>query len=84
MTTRMIDLPPELDACVPQKIDSEKFESASAVMRAGLRALEREEREYDVKMAAMGAAIDEGYEGATFDAEELFDEVIAELGLHSE
>ena len=39
---------------------SGRYENASEVVRAALRSLERDEREYEAKLAALRAAIDEG------------------------
>jgi len=60
MPTRNINLTPELDSFIAAKIENGRYESASEVVRAALRGLEREEREYDLKMAALLQAIDEG------------------------
>ncbi len=61
MPTRNVSLTPELDAFVAHRVESGKFESASEVVRSALRSLEREERDFDVKMAYLRQAIDEGY-----------------------
>lgn len=42
------------------KVKSGRYENASEVMRAALRTLEREEREYEAKLVALRAAVDEG------------------------
>ena len=60
MPTRHVNLTDELDHFVAKKVKSGRYENASEVMRAGLRTLEREEREYEVKLAALRAAIAEG------------------------
>jgi antitoxin ParD1/3/4 len=60
MPTRSVNLTPELDRYVATKIKSGRYEDASEVVRAGLRTLEREEREYAAKLAALRSAIDEG------------------------
>jgi antitoxin ParD1/3/4 len=60
MPTRNINLTAELDRFVATKVKSGRYENASEVVRAGLRNLEREERQYELKLAALGAAIDEG------------------------
>jgi len=60
MPTRNINLTAELDRFVATKIKSGRYENASEVVRAGLRNLEREERQYELKLAALRAAIDEG------------------------
>jgi antitoxin ParD1/3/4 len=60
MPTRNVNLTTELDRFVATKVKSGRYENASEVVRAGLRTLEREERRYEVKLAALRAAIDEG------------------------
>jgi len=60
MPTRNVNLTDELDRFVNSRIESGRYESASEVIRAALRTLEREEREYEAKMAALRKAIDEG------------------------
>ena len=60
MPTRNISLTKELDRFVAKKVASGRFENASEVIRAGLRTLEREEQQYEAKLAALRLAIDEG------------------------
>ncbi len=60
MPTRNISLTKQLDRFVAKKIASGRYENASEVVRAGLRTLEREELEYEAKLATLRAAIDEG------------------------
>lgn len=60
MPTRNISLTNELDRFVATKVKSGRYENASEVVRAGLRTLEREEQQYEIKLAALRAAIDEG------------------------
>jgi antitoxin ParD1/3/4 len=60
MPTRNVNLTDELDRFVATKVKSGRYENASEVVRAGLRTLEREEQEYEAKLAALRAAIDEG------------------------
>lgn len=60
MPTRNVNLTAELDRFVATKVKSGRYESASEVVRAGLRTLEREEQQYEAKLAALRAAIDEG------------------------
>jgi antitoxin ParD1/3/4 len=45
---------------VLEKVESGRYENASEVVRAALRTLEREERQYEAKLAALRTAIDEG------------------------
>jgi antitoxin ParD1/3/4 len=60
MPTRNVNLTDELDRFVLSKVKTGRYENASEVVRAGLRTLEREEREYETKLAVLRAAIDEG------------------------
>jgi antitoxin ParD1/3/4 len=60
MPTRNVNLTNELDRFVAKKVKSGRYENASEVVRAGLRTLEREEQQYEVKLAGLRAAIDEG------------------------
>jgi antitoxin ParD1/3/4 len=60
MPTRNVNLTVELDRFVASKIEAGRYENASEVVRAALRTLDREEREFEVKLAALRTAIDEG------------------------
>jgi antitoxin ParD1/3/4 len=60
MPTRNVNLTDELDRFVTKKVKAGRYENASEVVRAGLRTLEREEQQYEAKLAALRAAIDEG------------------------
>jgi antitoxin ParD1/3/4 len=60
MPTRNVNLTDELDRFVLAKVASGRYENASEVLRAALRTLEREEQQYEAKLAALRAAIDEG------------------------
>lgn len=60
MPTRNVNLTEELDRFVLKKVKSGRYENASEVVRAALRTLEREERLYEAKLAALRAAIDDG------------------------
>ena len=60
MPTRNVNLTEELDRFVLKKVKTGRYENASEVVRAALRTLEREEQEYDAKLAVLRAAIDEG------------------------
>jgi antitoxin ParD1/3/4 len=58
--TRNVNLTEELDRFVVKKVKTGRYENASEVVRAALRTLEREEKEYEAKLAVLRAAIDEG------------------------
>jgi antitoxin ParD1/3/4 len=60
MPTRNVNLTDELDRFVLEKVESGRYENASEVVRAALRTLEREEQQYQAKLAALRTAIDEG------------------------
>jgi len=58
--TRNVNLTNELDRFVAKKVKTGRYENASEVVRAALRTLEREEQQYEAKLAALRAAIDDG------------------------
>jgi antitoxin ParD1/3/4 len=60
MPTRNVNLTDELDHFVRSKVESGRFENASEVIRAALRSLDRDERQFEVKLARLRAMIDEG------------------------
>jgi antitoxin ParD1/3/4 len=60
MPTRNVNLTDELDRFVLSKVESGRYENASEVVRDALRTLEREEQQYEAKLAGLRAAIDEG------------------------
>ena len=60
MPTRNVNLTEELDQFVLAKVESGRYENASEVVRAALRTLEREEQQYEAKLAALRTAVDEG------------------------
>ena len=80
MPTRNVNLTPELDRFIASRVESGLYANASEVMRAALRLLEQEEREYEEKMAVLRAAIAEG--DASPDAEPgVFDRIRKKYGL---
>ena len=62
MPTRNINLTPEMDRFVDVKIQSGQYANASEVLRAGLRALEADEKENQAKLEGLRAAIRAGIE----------------------
>ena len=60
MPTRNVSLTKELDQFVSSRVEGGRYANASEVMRTALRVLERDEREYEEKLAALRAAIDKG------------------------
>jgi antitoxin ParD1/3/4 len=86
MPTRNVNLTKELDQFVASRVEGGLYANASEVVRAALRLLEREEREYEEKMTALRAAIAEGLasgiaEPGVFDR---LDTYIEELGAEEE
>jgi antitoxin ParD1/3/4 len=68
MPTRNVSLTKELDEFVSSRVEGGRYANASEVMRTALRIMEREEREFEEKMAALRAAIALG--DASEDAED--------------
>ena len=60
MPTRNVNLTPELDSFIADRIESGSYANASEVMRAALRLLERDEQEQEEKLRALRAAIKRG------------------------
>lgn len=69
MPTRNVNLTEELDSFVLSKVKDGRYENASEVVRASLRLLEREEREYEAKLTALRAAIEEGMASGIFEGD---------------
>ena len=57
MPTRNVSLTKELDHFVARKAKIDRYENASEVFRAALRSLEREEQEFEAKIADLRAAV---------------------------
>ena len=60
MPTCNINLTPKFDTFVASRIENGRYEIAGEVLRAGHRSLEREDKDYDARFAALPVAIDEG------------------------
>ena len=60
MPTRNVNLTPELDSFVANKVEAGLYANASEVMRAALRLLEYNERENEAKLVALKSAIEVG------------------------
>ncbi len=82
MPTRNVNLTDELDRFVLEKVESGRYENGSEVVRAALRTLEREERQYEAKLAALRTAIDEG-DASGIAKGKVFDRVRKTLKLHT-
>ena len=53
MPTRNVDLTDELDKFILEKVESGRYENASEVVRGALRSLQRDEQEFEAKLAAI-------------------------------
>ena len=80
MPTRNVNLTPELDSFILERVESGRFENASEVVRSALRTLEREERVFEAKLVALRAAIDEGDASGVAEGD-VFSQVRATLNL---
>ena len=60
MPTRNVNLTPELNRAVEERVDSGHYESASEVVRAALRALTQLEQEDARKLAILDQALAQG------------------------
>jgi antitoxin ParD1/3/4 len=69
MPTRNVNLTEELDRFILTRIESGRYENASEVVRDALRTLEREEREYEAKLAALRSALQEGDASGVFEGD---------------
>ena len=80
MPTRNVNLTVELDNFVATSINNGRYDSASEVVRAALRSLERDEQLHVAKLAALRAAIDEGDASGIAEGD-AFAQVLHELNL---
>ena len=62
MPTRNVHLTSELDQYIDDSIRSGRYENASEVIRAGLRALAQSEAEDRARVEALRTAIQEGFD----------------------
>ena len=60
MPTRNVNLTEELDRFVASRVESGLYANASEVLRAALRLLERDEKEYEEKLTVLRAAVAAG------------------------
>jgi antitoxin ParD1/3/4 len=70
-TSLNVSLTPELDRFVQQRVATGRYQTASEVVRDGLRLLENQERDREVALAALKAKLQEG--SAQADRGELVD-----------
>jgi len=69
MPARNIHLTKEWDEFVSDRVDSGRYANASEVVRAGLRALEEDEKEDQVKLKALREAIRAGEESGIYEGD---------------
>ena len=67
MPTRNINLTEQLDRFVDKRIRGGQYANASEVVRAGLRALEQDEKEDKVKLEILNAALAAGEESGVYE-----------------
>lgn len=80
MPTRNVNLTDQLDDFVLAKVKGGQYENASEVVRAALRALDREEQEDEARLRLLRSALDEG-DASGLASGGSFDRVRTELGL---
>ena len=69
MPTRNINLTDQLDRFVDKRIRNGQYANASEVVRAGLRALEQDEKEDKAKLEALRAALQAGEESGIYEGD---------------
>jgi antitoxin ParD1/3/4 len=69
MPKRNINLTPQLDNFVVSRIENGPCKNAGEVVRAGLGSLERKEKEYDARFAALLVAIGEAAERGIYESD---------------
>lgn len=69
MPTRNINLTQQMDKFVETKIRKGEYANASEVLRAGLRALEKSEREDEIKLQVLREALIAGENSGVFQGE---------------
>jgi len=74
MPTRNINLTPEMDKFVARRIREGRYANASEVLRAGIRALEQEEKEDHARLEALRTAIQAGEDSGIAEGD-VFEEV---------
>jgi antitoxin ParD1/3/4 len=82
-STLNVSLTPELEEFVRDRVDTGRYQTASEVVREGLRLLELQERDRDAAHAALKAklkiAAAEADSGALVDGEEFINKLIGRL-----
>jgi len=82
-STLNVSLTPELDEFVRDRVDTGRYQTASEVVREGLRLLELQERDRDAAHAMLKnklqLAAAQSESGALVDGEEFIDQLIGQL-----
>jgi antitoxin ParD1/3/4 len=82
-----LNIPPEFERAILERVESGEYPSTDDVLRACLDALEREENEYEAKLAQLRADIQVGldqYERGEFsDGKEVLTRLRARVGRRS-
>ena len=74
MPTRNINLTPEMDKFVARRIRDGRYANASEVLRAGIRALEQEEKEDQARLEVLRTAIQAGEDSGIAEGD-VFEEI---------
>jgi antitoxin ParD1/3/4 len=82
MPTRNVNLTEELDRFVAARVQSGRYANASEVVRAALRALERDEQVFEEKMAVLRKALEKGLASGVAEPG-VFERIRAKYGLAS-
>jgi antitoxin ParD1/3/4 len=82
-TSLNVSLTPELEQFVQERVASGRYQTASEVVREGLRLLELQERDRDAAYKALKAKLKRGAEqaerGEVVDGEEFLEQLIGRL-----
>lgn len=81
--TLNVSLTPDLERFVSSKVESGRYESASEVIREGLRLLKERDSSHqadlDVVRQKIASALDQAERGELFDGEEVFRDLLERL-----
>jgi antitoxin ParD1/3/4 len=83
MPTRNVSLTVELDRWISEQVAAGVYENASEVVRAGLRALLRQDQLHQASLAAVRSGLDHGERSGIADGDP-FQRIRGRLKLHAE
>ncbi len=68
-----VSITPQLESFLQERVKAGRFNNTSEAVRAAIRLLQKEETEYEEKLAALRAEIEKGFVGepVPFDLEEI-------------